>query len=123
MCIGGENAGCNAHGHELLEEQLAGVGHMNLADLGFATAVAAIEFLLGQVGYGNETTPLADVDAVWVTVSIEAVFDKVGRPMSHQAVPFHLPHAQPSLASSALHGLAGQHRDWSSGSCMKLVVD
>ena len=60
------HAGCNVHGHQLLEEQLGGVGQLDLGDLGLVLAALALEGVVPQVGNRNQAAEVADVNAVRV---------------------------------------------------------
>ena len=62
--LGSHDARCNTHRHELLEQQLAGIGDLNLRDLSLVLAATALKAGGLQVRDGNQSTQVADVDAV-----------------------------------------------------------
>lgn len=71
----GENTRCNAHAHELLEEQFAGIWNADLAD-GRRLALLAPKLLGLEVGNRNEAALAADVDSVGIGLFVEAVEEK-----------------------------------------------
>ena len=112
----------DAHSHELLEEQLARVGDVHLAELGLIAAVAALARLFGEIGCRDHATLITDVDTVGIRVSIQTVTEEISGSVGDKAVAFHLPHTQASLTSTALSGLASKHSHWATRSSMHLVI-
>ena len=70
--------GRDVHGHELLEEQLCGVGELDLRDLGLVLAALALEGVVPQVGDGDQAAEVADVDAVGVGHLEETLAEELG---------------------------------------------
>ena len=49
-----DKLGANAHGLHLLEQQLGGVGQLDLRNLGLVLAALALEGVVAEVGDGDE---------------------------------------------------------------------
>ena len=95
-------------GHELLQEEFAGVGNAYLADVLGALADRALELLLGEIGLANEAAYFANVHLVAVGDVEEALFEESGCAMRYHAVTFHLTKAETTVSASALGRLPRQ---------------
>mmetsp|Transcript_37572 Transcript_37572/g.94847 ORF Transcript_37572/g.94847 Transcript_37572/m.94847 type:complete len:646 (-) Transcript_37572:1836-3773(-) len=101
-------AGHHAHRHELLEQQLARVGHEHLAH-GRVLVHPGSKGLLLEVGHRKEARALAHVHAVRVTLVKQALLEEGGGAVRDDAVALHLTKPQPAVARAALHRLPVQH--------------
>ena len=105
----GHQPGRDSHGHELLEEELARVGHHHLHNLGpLARVLAALKRLVLEVGHRDEAARLAHVDAVGVGLIHEALLQERRSAVRDDAIALHLSEAQATVPRSPLHGLAGE---------------
>mmetsp|Transcript_29041 Transcript_29041/g.100264 ORF Transcript_29041/g.100264 Transcript_29041/m.100264 type:complete len:220 (-) Transcript_29041:1000-1659(-) len=116
----------DAHGHQFLEEELAGVRDVDADNLradALAVLVGAPVGGLPLVGARDEAARGADVDRVWIRIDEHPVAQEVGHAVRDEAVALHLAHAQAAVARPTLHGLARQHRHGPARPCVDLVVD
>ena len=117
----GHDAWGNAHGHELLEQQFAGIGDLNLGNLqqererectsihahthtdpGLVLAAPALKCVGLKVGNGNEPAQVTDVNAIGVGCGEESLVEELGRSVSYLTVPLHL--TKPQTTITAEHG-------------------
>ena len=80
---------CDLHRHQLLDEQLAGVGDVDTADALRALADSAFELLFGEVGLADETTGFTDVHAVAIAHFEQPLFQEASTAMRDHAVTLH----------------------------------
>ena len=73
-----KNSRNDTHSHELLEQQLTRIGNMNLREPSRVLAEGAAEGLLPQVGDGDDSAVVTYVYAIWITVSVQTIAQKVG---------------------------------------------
>mmetsp|Transcript_16479 Transcript_16479/g.64296 ORF Transcript_16479/g.64296 Transcript_16479/m.64296 type:complete len:1268 (+) Transcript_16479:614-4417(+) len=120
--VGHEDARRDLHGHQLLEEELAGVGDVDLRDVRVVVAALALELLLLEVGDGEEATVVADVDAVGVGLREEALLEELRGAVGDDAIALHLSEAEAAVARPALHGLAREVLQGAARARVDLVV-
>ena len=63
---GSVQAWFDLHGHQLLQEQLASVGNLNLANVFSRITPSAVILELEEVCLAEKTTPVADVHSIAV---------------------------------------------------------
>lgn len=111
------------HGHELLEEKLAGVGDPDLANLVTRVTQFAVILRLSQIGLTEETALLADVDTIAIRNIEETFLQESGRTMRYHAITFHLSKSQTTITSSSLSRLTSEDLSWTTASGVNLVTD
>mmetsp|Transcript_20952 Transcript_20952/g.45839 ORF Transcript_20952/g.45839 Transcript_20952/m.45839 type:complete len:286 (+) Transcript_20952:905-1762(+) len=114
-------AGHDAHGHQLLEQQLARVRHHHLHDVGLVLVDLAAELLLLEVGHRKEAAALAHVHPVRVTDVKEPLLEEGGRAVADDAVTLHLSEPQATVSCSSLHRLPCQ--DLQGPSCSRVDLE
>ena len=121
--LGDHHARRDAHGHELLEEELAGVGYAYLRDLRLVLAAAALVGLLLELRDGDQAAEVAHVHTIRVGDLEQALLEELGGAVRYLTVALHLAEAQTAVARSALHGLSVEDLDGSARPRVYLVVD
>mmetsp|Transcript_36742 Transcript_36742/g.103675 ORF Transcript_36742/g.103675 Transcript_36742/m.103675 type:complete len:295 (-) Transcript_36742:463-1347(-) len=116
-----QQAGHHAHGHELLEEELAGVGDHDLND-GAAPTCAALKLQLLQVCHCREPAHLAHVDAVGVRLREGALLEEGCGAVGEDAVALHLAKAQAAVPGAPLCGLTCEDLGGAAPAAVDLVV-
>ena len=106
----GEHSGGNAHGHQLLKQQLAGIGHEDLRNPILLLTRQAHEIPRPQISLGDQPAHITDMHSIGVRVQKQPIPNKCRRPMRNQTIPFHLPHPQPAIPPPPFQRLPGQHR-------------
>lgn len=117
-----DHPGSNAHCHQLLEQQLAGIWHEHLNDVGVVLVDLAAELLLLQVGHCHQAALLAHVHAVGVTLVKQALLEECSSAVTDDAIALHLSEAQTTIACTTLHWLAGQDLQGTAASAVDLEV-
>ena len=97
------------HRHELLKQQFASVGDLDLADvLCRVLAASAVVLELKQVSLAEETASVAHMHAVAVRHVEKTFFQEAGRAMRDHAVALHLSEAETTITGSSLSRLSSQ---------------
>ena len=88
---------CNAHGHELLEEQLASVRNTDLRDLRRVLATTAFVGFLFELCNGDQAADVADVHTVWIRDFEKTLFKELCSAVGDLAIALHFSEAQTSV--------------------------
>ena len=110
----------NLHGHQLLEEEFAGVGDLDLADVFCRIAPSAEILAFEKVRFAEETTSVADVHSVAVRHIKEALFEEARGAMRDHAVTLHLSESETAIPGTTFCGLSRQDLSRTSASRMNL---
>ena len=97
ICI---NSCADAHRHHFLQEQLAGVRDLNLADSGglvLAPGGAAFVSHLFQISLCCHTAVFANMNSVLIRIAKESIADEIGTTVGNQTITFHLSHTQTTI--------------------------
>ena len=111
------------HGHEFLEEELAGVGDADLADVFAAVARLAVVLELIQVRLAEQAALLAHVHPVGIGDIEEAFLQEASRPVRNHTVAFHLSKAETTVPGPTLGRLPRQDLGRSTTTRVDLVTD
>lgn len=111
------------HCHELLEEQLACVGYLDLADV--LTGVTPLAFVaeLLKIRHTEKTALLANVHAIAVAYIKEAFLKEASSTMRDHAVTLHLAESKTSVSGTTFSGLPGEDLSRTTSARMDLVTD
>lgn len=120
----GEHAGGDVHGEELLEEQLGGIGDVDLRDARLIVAGAAFVFALLELGNGtHQSTDVADVHRVRIRDREQTLLQESRGTVSNHAITFHFSETQATVPGTTLDRLAGEDLQRSTRTGVDLVVD
>jgi len=110
------------HGHQLLKQQLARVGDLDLTDVLCGVAPAAVVLELKQIGLAEESTSVAYVDTVAVGHVEEALLQEAGSAVRNHAVTFHLSETKTTISGSTFSGLSSENLSGASAARMDLIT-
>jgi hypothetical protein len=95
------------HGHELLQEQFAGVRHVNLIYVLARVADTAVVFELFKVGFTEETTDRTDVDTVMIGDIEQSFFEETSTSMRDHAITLHFSKTKTTVSGTTFCRLSG----------------
>lgn len=110
------------HAHQLLHQELAGVGDPHLANVFAGGARLAVVLLLLDVGFAEETTRGAHVHAVAVTHVEQALLQEAARAVTNHAVALHLAETKTAVSRPTLGRLSCQDLGRASGPRVDLIT-
>ena len=118
---GGVQSRLDLHGHQLLQEQLAGVRDPDLADILCRVAPSAMILELFQVRLAEQSTRMADMDSVAVGHIEEPLLQEPSRSMTNHTVSLHFSETKSTIPGSSLSWLSCQDLSRSPPSSIDLV--
>lgn len=93
-----------------------------MGDLRLVLAALALERVVAQIGHGDDSAEVANVDAVGIGNFKETLAQELSRSVGDLTISFHLSESETAVAGTTFHGLADEDLDRTSGSRVDLVV-